>query len=437
MENCVEFLKTGNRKIICRDKEIKMLYSLIGNPKEEILENIFVFGNTGTGKSLVIESLLELLGYKFAIVNCIESYNGKLIFESILSDLSSYQMNLKNGYNVYKKCDNMADFINYIKLEIDDDDDEKPTVIVFDKCERLRDMADNLLPAFMRLKELTGGKICSILISDIVWEKFYPKCGTNDPVKINFSQYSEEDMLELLVLYKPDEYSIQFYKNYVSTFLSTFFRSCRDINELKYTAKINFDKYIEPIKDGKINKNDVYSLWRNISKVFEESLGLIYLRVYENDVDKRSKLCQEIESTKRVVLNLELPFYAKFMLIAAYLASYNPVKEDKKLFVKRSMKKKKSQTVSKKVIKPFTQSGPKEFTLDRMLAIFYAIIDDKVGLPANLLAQISTISQLGLLNTVSDNLETPKYKCRVNYDFIAVVAKTVGFEIRKYLCDFM
>ncbi|KAL8219332.1 UNVERIFIED_CONTAM: Origin recognition complex subunit 5 [Gekko kuhli] len=32
--------------------------------------------------------------------------------------------------------------------------------------------------------------------------------------------------------------------------------------------------------------------------------------------------------------HVELPFYSKFLLIAAYLASYNPARTDKRFFLK-------------------------------------------------------------------------------------------------------
>lgn len=35
-----------------------------------------------------------------------------------------------------------------------------------------------------------------------------------------------------------------------------------------------------------------------------------------------------------------------------------------------------------------TQIGPKTFTLDRLLAIFFAILEEKIGLTCNLLAQV-------------------------------------------------
>lgn len=432
MENCVQRLKGT---IVCREYVIRRLYSLIGTKNEEMPQSIFAYGLTGTGKTLVINSMLDYLEYNVSIVNCIESYSSKQIFESILNDLSTHKMGSKNDFTVYQKCDNIMDFIRNLKNAVNND--PRPIVIVFDKCERLRDMDINLLPAFLRLKELTELKVCCIFISDIVWEKYYIKSGLLDPIKLHFSQYTFDEMMKVLFLYKPDGYEDGFYKNYLNLFLSVFFRCCRDFNELSYMAKINFDKYVEPIKNGKIDKNDVQGLWRNISGVLKANLEVIYLRVSADDSEQRTKLCQEIESTTKLALSFELPFYAKYMLVAAYLASYNPAKEDKRLFVKQGSKKKKKATVSKKPIKLTTQLGPKAFTLDRMLAIFYAILDEKVGLTSNLLAQIPTMCQLRLLDIVGENnLDGPKYKCCVSYDFIVIISKTVGFNVRNYLYDF-
>ncbi|XP_046740305.1 origin recognition complex subunit 5 [Diprion similis] len=433
MEKCLNSLR---QKIICRDNLIKCLFSLIGLSDEEMVQSIFVHGHTASGKSLVIESLLTYLEYNVCIINCVECYSSKLIYEHILNDLSLHEMNSKNNFTVYQKCDNMMDFIIYLQIAVQSD--PRPIVIVFDKCDRLRDMDMNLLPALVRLRELTGLNLCTIFVSDIVWEKYYPKNGLLDPIKIHFPQYTREDMLKVLFLYKPIDFEDGFYVNYLNLFLSVFFRCCRDCNELRYMAKINFDKYVEPIESGKIEKNDVRSLWRNISGILKSNLEVVYLRVSADDSEQRTKLCQEIESTTKLALSFELPFYAKYMLIAAYLASYNPAKDDKRLFVKRSSKKKKRNTVTKNPVKLNTQLGPKAFTLDRMLAIFYAILNEKVGLTANLLAQIPTMCQLRLLSIVGDNnLDGPKYKCCVSYDFIVIISKTVGFNVRNYLHDFI
>lgn len=48
-----------------------------------------------------------------------------------------------------------------------------------------------------------------------------------------------------------------------------------------------------------------------------------------------------------VQLAQQLPYYAKYLLIAAYLASHNDVKLDKRLFVKHHGKQKKTQKTIK------------------------------------------------------------------------------------------
>lgn len=46
-------------------------------------------------------------------------------------------------------------------------------------------------------------------------------------------------------------------------------------------------------------------------------------------------------STKSTLQQLELPFYTKYLLIAAYLASHNDAKIDKRLFMKHHGKQRK------------------------------------------------------------------------------------------------
>lgn len=432
---CLSLLKN---EILCRDNIMRNLYSLIGRADEPLPESLFLYGHVATGKSLIISKMLEhIMPNNHSIINCIEHPNGRHIYEYILLDLASGKLSSSDSYKVNNKCDNFLGFVSQLKsfaLE-----DARPIFIVFDKCDRMRDMDANILPSFLRLRELSGVNVCTIFISDIVWEKYHVKMGMLEPIKIHFPQYTRDELAQILYLYKPDNYYGEaFYKNYLNLFLSVFFRFCRDLNELRYMARINFSKYIEPIETGICNENDIGALWRNISNVLKTNLEVIYLRVSSDDFVQRTQLSREIESTTRLALSFELPYYAKFLLIAAYLASYNPAKEDKRLFVKQSGKTKKRKTASKKAQVMNTHSGPKNFPLDRMLAIFCAIVDENVDLNANLLAQIPTMCQLGLLANVGDsNLDEPKFKCCVSYDFVTVISKTVSFTIKNYLYDFI
>ena len=429
------FLSLMKSEILCRDSIIKLLYSLLGTPNDPLPENLFLYGHVATGKSLIIEKLLNHLKYNRSIINCIEHPNTRHVYEYILEDLSPNKLPSSDSLKVYKKCDNFLNFLSHLKSIAALDD--RPMIIILDKCDRMRDMDVNILPAFLRLRELSGVNVTTIFISDIVWEKYSPKIGIPEPIKIHFPQYNRDEFAKLLFLYKPDGYGDAFYKNYLNLFLSVFFRFCRDLNELRFMARINFAKYIEPIESGQCDEKNAAALWRNISNVLKANLEVIYLRVSTEDFVQRTQLSEEIESTTKLALSFELPYYAKFLLIAAYLASYNPVKEDKRLFMKQSGKIKKRKP-SKKAVVLNTHSGPKAFPLDRMLAIFCAIIEEKVDLNASLLSQIPTMCQLGLMTTVGDkNLDEPKYKCCVSYDFITVISKTVGFSVKNYLYDFI
>lgn len=98
--------------------------------------------------------------------------------------------------------------------------------------------------------------------------------------------------------------------------------------------------------------------------------------------------------SNKILQSLDLPYYAKYFLVAAFLASYNSPKDDKRLFVKNHGKKKKrlvqdqkKENTSKELL------GPKTFTIDRLLAIFYAIMEEKTPLNANLMAQVNIVKQ--------------------------------------------
>lgn len=87
-----------------------------------------------------------------------------------------------------------------------------------------------------------------------------------------------------------------------------------------------------------------------------------------------------------------------------------------------------------------TQFGPKSFTIDRLLAIFYAILDEKVGLTCNLLAQISTLVDLNFLSFVSGEGNimdgNAKIQSTIGLEFALNIGKVVGFNVKQYLTDF-
>ncbi|XP_056645730.1 origin recognition complex subunit 5 [Diorhabda sublineata] len=441
-------LSSLRQSLPCRDIQIDQLYNLFAYKDEPQIESVYVYGGTSSGKSIVVTRILEELQINHALVNLIECYSSKILFETILNSISGHQLDPKNAVP-YAKCDKFVDFINNVQ-KCNKMKNLDGFVLVLDNAEELRNMEFNLLPCFLRLKELTGISLPVIFISKIIFEKFYTKAGAVEPIKIHFPQYNKNELLEILSLdaeqikkivskhfNKPLEFDINFYKNYLNLFLSVFYRVCRDVSELRYMSRINFIKYCEPVIYNQHSLQDSMALWRNIAPILKQSLEALYLRV---DTLRPANSVKE-----KPMPTLELPFYAKYLLIAAYLASYNPAKDDKKLFMKHHGKQKKKlkdiRAKSKVSERLNTQLGPKPFVFDRLLAIFYSILeekDNKMGFNNNLLVQISSLIELRLLSSVSDScvLDGQKYKCNVNYQFIETVSRSVGFEIKKYLSDF-
>ena len=144
------------------------------------------------------------------------------------------------------------------------------------------------------------------------------------------------------------------------------------------------------------------------------------------------------EDSKSKRLSVELPFLSKFLLLASYLASYNPASTDKRFFMRSKSGRvvKKSSKIRQQAHQRSSQLlGPKVFDLNRMLAIFHVIVDQKVPDTFEIQSQVASLVTLQMLSQSGDDLDLPKYKCNVGLDFIRQVAKNVRFELHRYLYD--
>ncbi|XP_038068907.1 origin recognition complex subunit 5-like isoform X2 [Patiria miniata] len=434
-------------RILCREKQMAMLYSLMGEPSQPTCPSVFIYGHGATGKTLVVSTLLKAASLPHAFVNCIECQTSRQLLDSILDQVANHKPHPENNYSSLNRCENMNTFVRLLKKTIEERGIENQTVyIVLDKAERLRNMDGNLLPAFLNLSQLSGCNVCVFLLSQIVWEKFLFGFGSNhfEPFIIHFPDYTKSELLEIIASDCPKGYSAEFYSSYVNLLMSIFYMVCRDLNEIRHLAQLNFPKYVEPITKGEASEKDSHKLWRHIEPHLKKALQTVYLREvtseqwekYQRDEISQTGQSSILPSSSRT--QIELPFYSKYLLIAAYLASYNPARYDRRFFSKNSGKVKKS-AVNRKKETSHQLLGPRAFPLDRLMAIFYSIVDSRVAPTANIFSQISSLVTLQLLAQVGheDQLDTPKYKCTVSLEFIRSIARTVSFDVIRYLYDFV
>jgi origin recognition complex subunit 5 len=153
----------------------------------------------------------------------------------------------------------------------------------------------------------------------------------------------------------------------------------------------------------------------------------------------------------------ELPYFSKFLLCGAYLASYNPARLDATYFMKATERKRRKRggaagkpskhrkvRLANSIIPiligqiPRRLLKPAPFPLDRLLAIVHSLVPQPMQQTNLIYAQIATLTSLRLLqrtgSTNADPLD-PGSKLRVNcsWEFVASLGRSVGLEMRDYL----
>ncbi|KAM9705688.1 origin recognition complex subunit 5 isoform 2-T2 [Menidia menidia] len=397
-----EKLQRASQQLPCREVQAGMLLSLMGQPQQYCYPSVFIYGHGASGKSHVLNVLMKELELPHATVSCVECVSVSLLFEQVL--LSFFG---RDAASSLPRTPSLSDFVRVYRQQSSQSPAKQTRYIIMEKAELLRDAEANLLPALLRLQELVEDNVTVILLSEIVWDQFRPNTGCFEPLLLHFPDYSKD--------------------------FTVFFNQ----------AALNFSKFCEPVTTGKVKETETHKLWKNIEPHLKKAMQTVYLREVSSLQWEQMQQMEETETGAMRGLSahthVELPYYSKFLLIAAYLASYNPARTDKRFFLKHHGKIRKTNFLKKNEKTSNHLLGPKPFSLDRMLAIFYSVVDSRVAPTASIFSQISSLVTLQLLAQVShdDQLDGPKYKCAVSLDFIRAISKTVNFDIVRYLYDFL
>ncbi|XP_059487614.1 origin recognition complex subunit 5 [Neocloeon triangulifer] len=380
--------------------------------------NIYIHGNSATGKTITVASLLEHLGISNVQLSCVEFDTPALLSSQVATKFREYV----EGSN-QSNCSNLMDLVEVMQTA----DFKDPFIIVLDRAERLREMPSTVIPALLKLQELSGMNVCVVLVSDLPWERFYHgKMRFCKPAfDLFFPQYSKSECIEIIREKRPEEVDDALYFSYVSILLRVLYRFCRDLNELLYMA----DQHFVLVKD--LN-NDQRTIWTTLQPHLKAATQRVHLRQGLQPVDVKSS-----NALISAVTAMELPYYAKFLLMAAFLASFNSPKHDRRLFAKHHGMQRKKAVVQKKTVKRSSLIvGPKPFNFERLTAIFHSIADTPYLITTNLCAQLATLVNLQLITKVGfSGLNDPKYKCAVGFEFIKAVGRTVDFNVQSYIME--
>lgn len=223
-------------------------------------------------------------------------------------------------------------------------------------------------------------------------------------------------------------------------------------------------KFIRPILDGTHSGSQFSKLLLASRSLFQNENALVPGIVYHSSTN--ASLSMAAEKKKDRGIATQLPYYSRLLLVAAYLASFNPPKTDQLFFMKATAAKRRKKgggtaltrgrpgvTKHRKI--PRKLLGPQAFVLERLLAIFHAILEDadgrgkykksregqEVAGAADIQMAIATLASLRLLikmgaANAGDTLEgSSKYRVAVGWEAIRGIARSVGVEPEDYLAD--
>ena len=260
----------------------------------------------------------------------------------------------------------------------------------------------------------------------------------------------------------------------------------RDLVRFELCAHRLWRDFVRPINEGVFGTRDFSRLLVNRRHVFQNDSALLDRVLPSTTASEAAaaKLPSHQASfpdgrsaPKPLAPAFTLPYFSTFLLIAAYLASHNPARTDSVYFMQHTDKRKNRRrrggaAASAPATPSKSRSGlksrrsiprhllmPSPFTLDRLLAIFRALLPqtnatvsqagaapDSVPQLADLYTQIATLTSIRLLVRAGascsasglgghgDVLE-PGAKWRVNFgwEWIRTEGRRVGVEVADFL----
>lgn len=418
-----------------------------------------VYGPRASGKSEVVRSYLDKSGLKHAIVRCRECVTGRHLLEKIVGEvfegLRSENVNGGGDFEEHPgRCENLSALsVNLQKLL----EKRDKFVLVLDGVDKQREAPPTLLPALARLGEMMP-QLTVLLIVRHPSPRFLHQTGVPH---LHFPPYGRAQSIHIVSRNPPDiflepppndmDYDDETHEEDKSWLWPRFCaavwdamaqNAARDLAAFREACHRLWRPFIAPVIKGDFGTRDFSRLLVAQRRLFQDENILLDSIVTTPDgaaISTKSK-------------THELPYYAKWLLVAAYLASFNPARLDALYFMKSTEKKrrKKGGGIARSGGRPSqVRKIPRHllaasaFTLDRLLAIMHATLPDDIRTTIDIYKQIATLSSLGLLVRAGgigsiDPLE-PGGKWRVGpmvtWEHVLGIARSLDFNLTDYVAE--
>ncbi|KAF2207785.1 hypothetical protein CERZMDRAFT_102050 [Cercospora zeae-maydis SCOH1-5] len=451
-----EILMSLSEQWPCRDAPLRHLSALL-SPTPSTPSCLVVYGPKATGKSAIVKSFLETSKLRHAFVRCRECVTGRHLLERIVSAVheGSVQHEVNGDAESHSgRCENISALAVHLEKLVGK---QEKFVLVLDGIDQQRDAPPTLLPALGRLGEVVP-QLITVLIVRHPAPRFLHHAGIPH---VHFSAYNRAQTihivarkpLDIFLEPPPDELDYDdetheedkawLWPRFCAAIWDSFGHSVtRDLVSYRETCHKLWRPFVAPVIKGDFGTRDFSRLLVAQRRLLQDEGILLDSIIRRTDT---SVMVSKNETH-------ELPYYAKWLLVAAYLASFNPARLDAVYFMKTTEKKRRKKgggtarsggRPSQKRQIPRHLLAASAFTIDRLLAILHAILPDDVRTTIDMYKQIATLSNLRLLVRAggigsSDPLE-PGGKWRVGplvtWEHVQSLARNLDFNLIDYAVE--
>ncbi|EME86049.1 uncharacterized protein MYCFIDRAFT_186421 [Pseudocercospora fijiensis CIRAD86] len=371
----------------CRDVQIKQLAALLSHSRPSP-SSLVIYGPRATGKSSVTRSYLEQSKLPHAIIPCRECVTGRHLLERTVAAVDeALRLHGSNGdapaYNA--RCENISVLsVHLQKLTTE----QNKFVLVFDGIDKQRDAPPTLLAALGRLGE-TLPQLTVVMIVRHPPPRFLHQAGVPH---LHFATYSRNQTVHIVARNPLDifldappaelDYDDETHEEDKAWLWPRFcaavwdalgHNAARDLVAFRATCHKLWRPFVAPVIKGDFGTRDFTRLLVAQRRLFQDESVLL------DSIIQNSVAATTVSRSK----THELPYYAKWLLVAAYLASFNPARFDALYFMKSTERKRRKKgggtarsggrpSQIRKV--PRHLLAASAFTADRLLAILHAIL---------------------------------------------------------------
>lgn len=445
----------------CRETQLRQLASLLPDSNLPSPATIVVHGPHATGKSSIVSAYLESHRRKHVVIKCRECITGRHLLERTVAAVhESLQEGVQNGdrEGFTERCENLSALtVNLQRLLRK----EERFILVFDGVDKQRDAPPTLLPALARLGEFVPN-LTTVLI--VQYASAHALHQTGVP-HLHFTAYNRNQSIHILSQRPPpiflerppeeleyDDEQHEEDKNWLwPRFSAAVWDSlgqsvARDLVAFRDVCHKLWRPFVAPIVKGEFGTRNFSRLVVAQRRLFQEESVLLDSIIAAPTTTKEAQ--QTLAKPPTINRPQDLPYYAKWILISAYLASFTPSKLDATFFMKSSDRKKRKKgsgrpAQTRKV--PRHLLAPSAFPLDRLMSILHAILPHDLRTTIDVYTQIATLASLrlmvrsgGLGGGGGDPLERGgKWRVggQVGWEFVLGLARSVQFEVGEYVVD--